>query len=127
MSLMPNNITFDQYRQLQQEDALAQQSLLSRQEQFQLDGTKFGLNMPTMKTGLQALGGLGELYFANKGLQQAKKQFEHQKSMDTKNLQNQTTTYNTEMRDRIDARAAMQGNMSAQQVNDYKRLNELKA
>lgn len=94
-------------------------------EQKLLDNNKFGMNMPTLQLGLQGLSSLAGIWAANKGLKQAKEQFEFQKGVTNTNLNNSIKSYNTALDDRINARAAQQGNMSQAQVADYKRLNQL--
>lgn len=84
----------------------------------------FGLNMGTAQfalNGLQTLGGLWNSFQANK---LAKKSFNFQKDYARTNLTNSTQSYNTQMRDRIDSRAFVQG-MSADQANSYYNTNKL--
>lgn len=83
--------------------------------------------LDNMKFGLDTLSTLGGLLTGFQGLNQAKKQFAHQQAMDLKNLQNSVQSYNTSLSDRINARAAQQGNLTAQDVAQYKALNSLKA
>jgi len=85
----------------------------------------FGFNMPSLKLGIDGLSALGGIWAANKGLQQAKAQFNFQKDITNANLNNSIKSYNTLLSDRIEARAAQQGNMSKEAVADYKRLNQL--
>jgi hypothetical protein len=85
----------------------------------------FGFNMPTAQfamSGLQTLGSLWNSFQANK---LAKKSFKFQKDFAKTNLTNQTQTYNTQLRDRIDSRAFVQG-MSPDQANAYYGSNSLK-
>lgn len=100
-------------------------ALTKLNEQNLLDNNKFGMNMPTLKLGLQGLSSLAGIWAANKGLKQAKEQFEFEKGVTNTNLNNSIKSYNTALDDRINARAAQQGNMSQAQVADYKRLNQL--
>ena len=100
-------------------------ALTKLNEQKLLDNNKFGMNMPTLQLGLQGLNSLAGIWAANKGLKQAKEQFEFQKGVTNTNLNNSIKSYNTALDDRINARAAQQGNMSQAQVADYKRLNQL--
>ena len=100
-------------------------ALTKLNEQKLLDNNKFGMNMPTLQLGLQGLSSLAGIRAANKGLKQAKEQFEFQKGVTNTNLNNSIKSYNTALDDRINARAAQQGNMSQAQVADYKRLNQL--
>ena len=100
-------------------------ALTKLNEQKLLDNNKFGMNMPTLQLGLQGLSSLSGIWAANKGLKQAKEQFEFQKGVTNTNLNNSIKSYNTALDDRINARAAQQGNMSQAQVADYKRLNQL--
>lgn len=100
-------------------------ALTKLNEQKLLDNNKFGMNMPTLQLGLQGLSSLAGIWAANKGLKQAKEQFEFQKGVTNTNLNNSIKSYNTALDDRINARAAQQGNMSQAQVADYKRLNQL--
>ena len=118
-------MTFDQYRMLNQQQQAFQKSLLGQQQQAMLDQNKLAFNVPTLSLGLQGLGSLAGIYYANKGLQQAKDQFNFQKDVTNTNLNNQIKSYNTALNDRINARAAQQGNMTAQQVADYKKFNQL--
>lgn len=100
-------------------------ALTKLNEQKLLDNNKFSMNMPTLQLGLQGLSSLAGIWAANKGLKQAKEQFEFQKGVTNTNLNNSIKSYNTALDDRINARAAQQGNMSQAQVADYKRLNQL--
>ena len=100
-------------------------ALTKLNEQKLLDNNKFGMNMPSLQLGLQGLSSLAGIWAANKGLKQAKEQFEFQKGVTNTNLNNSIKSYNTALDDRINARAAQQGNMSQAQVADYKRLNQL--
>ena len=100
-------------------------ALTKLNEQKLLDNNKFGMNMPTLQLGLQGLSSLAGIWAANKGLKQAKEQFEFQKGVTNTNLNNSIKSNNTALDDRINARAAQQGNMSQAQVADYKRLNQL--
>lgn len=100
-------------------------ALTKLNEQKLLDNNKFGMNMPTLQLGLQGLSSLAGIWAANKGLKQAKEQFEFEKGVTNTNLNNSIKSYNTALDDRINARAAQQGNMSQAQVADYKRLNQL--
>jgi len=100
-------------------------TLAQMREQQLLADNKFGMNMPSLQLGLQGLSSLAGIWAANKGLKQAKEQFEFQKGVTNTNLNNSIKSYNTALDDRINARAAQQGNMSQAQVADYKRLNQL--
>ena len=100
-------------------------TLAQMREQQLLADNKFGMNMPSLQLGLQGLSSLAGIWAANKGLKQAKEQFEFQKGVTNTNLNNSIKSYNTALDDRINARAEQQGNMSQEQVADYKRLNQL--
>jgi hypothetical protein len=100
-------------------------ALTKLNEQKLLEDNKFGINMPSLQLGLQGLSSIAGIWAANKGLKQAKEQFEFQKGVTNTNLNNSIKSYNTALDDRINARAAQQGNMSQAQVADYKRLNQL--
>lgn len=100
-------------------------ALTKLNEQKLLENNKFGMNIPSLELGLKGLGSIAGIWAANKGLKQAKEQFEFQKGVTNTNLNNSIKSYNTALDDRINARAAQQGNMSQAQVADYKRLNQL--
>lgn len=85
----------------------------------------FGWNMPTYKLGLQGVMGLGSLWAAFKGLNQAKREFEFNKRITEKNLANNTKSYNTALEDRIKARQSASGNMTDSDVKRYMELNQL--
>lgn len=87
-------------------------------------GSGLGMNIGT---GQLALGGLGALTSLWGGLQAnklANDQFSFTKKTTNTNLNNQIKSYNTSLEDRINARAAVQGNDSAY-VSDYLAKNRL--
>lgn len=87
-------------------------------------GTGLGMNIGT---GQLALGGLGALTSVWGGMQAnklANDQFKFTKDTTNTNLNNQIKSYNTSLEDRINARAAVQGNDSAY-VSDYLNKNRL--
>ena len=102
----------------------AQEILRKQQEETYLKQGKFGFDIPTAKLGIDALSGLGGLYLGLKGISAANKQFDFQKEFANANMANQIRSYNTALEDRITSRAAQQGNMSQQQVNDYMNANK---
>ena len=92
-----------------------------------VDANKLGFNMPTARLGIEGLGTVLGGLTALGGLNQAKKQFNFQKGVTERNMANSVKDYNRQMGDQIEARAAQQGNMARSQIDEYKRLNELKA
>lgn len=85
----------------------------------------FGWNMPSYKLGIQGVMGLGNLWAAFQGLNQAKREFEFNKRITEKNLANSTKSYNTALEDRIRARQSASGNMTDSDVKRYMALNQL--
>jgi hypothetical protein len=95
------------------------------------DPSQGGLNgMLSGVGGLQGISGiigsLGGLYSAFQGAKLAKDSLAFQKQAYTKNLQNQTQSYNTALTDRARTRGVMEG-QSSQQVDDYISQNKLSA
>lgn len=68
------------------------------------NGSGFGWNMPTVNAGIQGFGQLSNVYLGLKQLGLAKESFKFQKQAYNKNLANQTSSYNTQMRDRVTGR-----------------------
>lgn len=65
----------------------------------------FGANMPLFSAGIQGLSQLGNIYLGIKQLGLAKDSFNLQKRAFETNLANSTSSYNTQMRDRINGRS----------------------
>lgn len=84
-----------------------------------------GWNMPSYQLGIQGVMGLGNLWAAFKGLSQAKKEYEFNKRITEKNLENSTKSYNTALTDKAYARQSAMGNMSDDDVKKYIALNQL--
>lgn len=72
-------------------------------------GLGFGLNIPTAQLGLGALNSLAGLWGGFQAQKLAREQFDFTKNMANTNLANQTQAYNTQLADRLNARARMQG------------------
>ena len=68
------------------------------------NGSGFGWNMPTVAAGIQGIGQLGQLYLGLQQLGLAKDSFKFQKQAYNTNLANQTSAYNTQIRDRVAGR-----------------------
>jgi hypothetical protein len=70
------------------------------------DANSWGLgkNMNTLNLGLNGIGQLGSLYLGLQQLGLAKDSFKFQKQAFNKNLANQTSAYNTQVRDRVSGR-----------------------
>lgn len=68
-------------------------------------GSGFGLNLPTINAGIQGIGQLGSLYLGIKQLGLAKDSFKLQKDAYKTNLANQTSSYNTQVTDRVNGRS----------------------
>lgn len=105
-----------------------QQLAVVKQQMNDLNqANRLGFNMPTARLGIEGLGTVLGGLTALGGLNQAKKQFNFQKGVTERNMANSVKDYNRQMGDQIEARAAQQGNMTRSQIDEYKRLNELKA
>lgn len=65
----------------------------------------FGANMPLFSAGIQGLSQLGNIYLGIKQLGLAKDSFNLQKRAFETNLANSTSSYNTQIRDRIAGRS----------------------
>lgn len=68
--------------------------------------------------GLGVAGGVFDAFNARKGLKQQKQQFNFMKDLATKNYENQRTSYNTNLEDRIRSRAVVEGRDDTY-VQDY--------
>lgn len=77
-------------------------------------GFQLGWNMPTFQMGLQGLNSLGNLWGAFQANKLAKDQLNFTKTFANRNLANQTAAYNTALEDRSRARAAVEGQSSAE-------------
>jgi hypothetical protein len=84
-----------------------------------------GANVDTAKLALGGLATVGQLYGAYQAQKLAKAQFDYTRQVTDRNLANQTQSYNTALDDRIESRAATQGNMSAADVAAYKAKNRM--
>ena len=87
----------------------------------------FGLSNNTLSgigTGLSGLAALGNLYNAFQANSLAKKQFNYTKGVTDTNLANQIQSYNTDLSDRENARASVEG-LTQNQVNQYLAKNSL--
>lgn len=69
----------------------------------------FGFNIPTANLALGGLSTLGNLFMGMQALGQAKDQFNFTRRTTQANLENQTKSYNTNMEDKLTARAAFNG------------------
>jgi hypothetical protein len=84
-----------------------------------------GFNMGTANLALGGIATIGNLWAAFQAQKMAKEQFGFQKGLAETNLANQIKTYNTNLSDRITARAHMQGS-GQEYVRDYLSNNSLK-
>lgn len=73
-----------------------------------------GANMDTFRLGITGLGTLGGLWNAYQAQGLAREQLDFTKRMANTNLNNQVTSYNTALEDRIRSRAAVEGQSSAE-------------
>ena len=94
-------------------------------EFFNPNNTKFGWNANTLNFGLQGLQGIGNLWGAWQSNKLAKDQLNFTKDFANRNLANQTKAYNTALEDRGRARAAVEGQTSAE-AQAYIDRNRLK-
>lgn len=74
----------------------------------------FGWNANTLNFGMQGLQGLGNLWGAWQSNKLARDQLNFTKDFANRNLANQTQAYNTALEDRGRARAAVEGQTSAE-------------
>lgn len=72
-------------------------------------GGGLGMNMDTAKLALSGIGTLGSLYGAFQAAGLAKKQFNYTRDVTETNLANQLKTYNTQLTDRANNRAIVEG------------------
>ena len=72
----------------------------------------------------QGLASLGQIFTAMQGVKLAREQLSFQKDAFNTNMRNQTQSYNTALNDRIRARAAAEGQTSAQ-VDSYLKKHSL--
>ena len=77
--------------------------------QQQMNNSSFGANMNTFGSVMDGLNSLGQLWGSYQSNKLAKNQFKLQKSVTNTNLMNQIQSYNTALRDRINARTHMEG------------------
>lgn len=77
--------------------------------QQQMKNSSFGMNMNTFGSVMDGLNSLGQLWGSYQSNKLAKNQFKLQKSVTNTNLMNQIQSYNTALRDRINARTHMEG------------------
>lgn len=82
---------------------------------FNPNNTNFGWNANTLNFGMQGLMGLGNLWGAWQSNKLARDQLNFTKDFANRNLLNQTRAYNTALEDRARARAAVEGQTTAQQ------------
>lgn len=87
--------------------------------------TGLGANMGTAQLALGGLNTLGNLWGAFQAQNLARKQFDFTKETTNANLNNQIKSYNTALNDRIESRAVTQGNITPEQVADYKARNQM--
>lgn len=81
---------------------------------FDPGNTNFGWNANTLSFGMQGLQGLGNLWGAWQANKLARDQLNFTKDFANRNLANQTQAYNTALEDRGRARAAVEGQTSAE-------------
>jgi hypothetical protein len=86
---------------------------------------RLGYNLNTGRLGIEGLSQLLAGLTSLGGLKQANDQFKFQKAITTKNMQNSVSSYNRELADTINARAAQNGNMSKSDISKYVELNKL--
>lgn len=84
----------------------------------------FGFNIPSAQLALGGINTAAGLWGGLQAQKLAREQFDFTKSMATKNLANQTQSYNTALSDKINARAKTQG-MTAQETQAYLDKNRL--
>jgi hypothetical protein len=84
----------------------------------------FGLNIPTANLALGGVSTLANLFMGMQALGQAKDQFNFTRRTTQANLENQTKSYNTNMEDKLTARAAFNG-QGREYVDDYMNKNRL--
>jgi len=77
-------------------------------------GFQLGWNVPTFQMGLQGLNSIGNLWGAWQAQKLAKDQLNFTKDFAKRNLANQTQAYNTALEDRARARAAVEGQTTAE-------------
>lgn len=87
-------------------------------------GGGFGLNIPTANLALGGVSTLANLFMGMQALGQAKDQFNFTRRTTQANLDNQTKSYNTNMEDKLTARAAYNG-QGREYVDDYMNKNRL--
>ncbi len=92
---------------------------------FNPNNTNFGWNANTLNFGMQGLMGLGNLWGAWQSNKLARDQLNFTKDFANRNLANQTKAYNTALEDRGRARAAVEGQTSAE-AQAYIDRNRLK-
>lgn len=83
--------------------------LQNQSMQQQMNNSSFGANMNTFGSVMDGLNSLGQLWGSYQSNKLAKNQFKLQKSVTNTNLMNQIQSYNTALRDRINARTHMEG------------------
>ena len=81
---------------------------------FDPNNTSFGWNANTLNFGLQGLNTLGSIWGAYQSNKLAKDQLNFTKQIANANLNNQIKSYNTALEDRSRARAAVEGQTSAE-------------
>ena len=81
----------------------------------------FGLG----QSALSGLGSIASMLTGFKSLSLANKDYKLKKQSQETNLDNQVQSYNTSLSDRIKGRASQNGNISAQQQQDYVNNNSL--
>lgn len=110
---IPYGFTVDAYQQFQKQ-----------MDQLK-DANRIGYNVNTGRLGIEGLSQLLAGLTSLGGLKQAKDQFNFQKGVTTKNMQNSVSDYNRQLSDTINARAAQNGNMSKSDISKYVELNKL--
>lgn len=78
-------------------------------------GFQLGWNMPTLQMGLQGLNSIGNIWGAWQSNKLARDQLNFTKRIANANLNNQISAYNTALEDRARARAAVEGQSSAEE------------
>ena len=97
---------------------------LDQQDQM-LNNQGFGMNMNTFNAGIGGLSALSNMYNGYQANKMAKEQFKFNKGVTNTNLMNQIQSYNTALKDRINARSHMQGD-SQEKTDKYIQENSLK-
>lgn len=92
---------------------------------FDKGNDQFGWNANTLNFGLQGLNTIGNIWGAWQANKLAKDQLNFTKNFANRNLANQTQSYNTALEDRARARAAVEGQTSAE-AQAYIDKNRLK-